>query len=346
MSHSEHIVVLESIHFPIPKFDLQCPHTIDVHPRTSPDQLHECLRDATIAITTTTPLDAEALSEAVSPKLRLVNVTATGTDIIDKDACRKRGIRVWYQPGANLAAVSEHAIGLYFAARRKTVQLHNATASVPSEWKAKGTLSHIMRDARGNPPVSCEDETVGIIGYGALGKRIAKLAKALGMNVLISGRKSQPTKTTPGQDISNISVGTEDIPRVPFPEVIRRATVLILSLPRDPSTVSLLSTPEFSAMQPSAIVINVSRGGIVDEAALLAALKDSQISGYASDVLAVEPAEGEADSVLLSKEARGLNITLSPHLAWFAERTMTNLQDLLKGNIEAWCRGEERNVVV
>jgi phosphoglycerate dehydrogenase-like enzyme len=169
-----------------------------------------------------------------------------------------------------------------------------------------------------------------------VGKRIAYLAQALGMQVLIADRKNGNTLTS--KDAST--------PRTPFAEVLKRSTVLILCLPRTPESLNLISTPEFKLMSKHAVLINVARGGIVDESALVKALKDGQLSGAATDVFEIEPAEGAKDSPLLGDEARGLNLTLTPHVAWFGERTKKNLQRILKANVELWAAGTPQNVIV
>jgi phosphoglycerate dehydrogenase-like enzyme len=134
--------------------------------------------------------------------------------------------------------------------------------------------------------------------------------------------------------------------RVPFNQVLKQATVLVLSLPRIPETLNLISTAELETMHPYAVLINIARGGIVDEAAIVQALKEKQIAGYATDVYQVEPVGGPEDSPLLDEDAKHLNITLSPHLAWFAQRTLKNLGEILKATVEGWARGEEINVIV
>ena len=159
------------------------------------------------------------------------------------------------------------------------------------------------------------------------------------MKVLVAARKS-PTPSWEGLNgvlPPPASAPTED--RVPFADVLRQSTVLVLSLPRNPETLNLISTPEFETMSPYAVLVNIARGGIVDEAAVVQALKQDKIAGYATDVFEKEPAEGPEDTPLMSNEAKDLNITLSPHLAWFAARTLKNLGGILKDTIEAWVEG-------
>jgi lactate dehydrogenase-like 2-hydroxyacid dehydrogenase len=99
-------------------------------------------------------------------------------------------------------------------------------------------------------------------------------------------------------------------------------------------------------MHPYALLINIARGGIVDEAAVVQALKDKRIAGYATDVYDVEPVGGPEDTPLLSEDAKDLNIVMTPHLAWFSQRTLKNLGDILKTTVEGWAKGEEINVIV
>jgi lactate dehydrogenase-like 2-hydroxyacid dehydrogenase len=314
-----------------------------VHERPDASQTRDRVRNATILVVTTVKLDAEILSPNVTPNLQYIAVMATGIDAVDLEACRRRGIRVTNCPAANLDAVSEHAIGLYFAARRRTVLLDRLTKAVPSEWKEKKSLTGHLSFSDGTSPLTCGEEVMGIIGYGGLGRRIAHLGRALGMQVLVASRKSASLDSAMPAPDPAPSIGEG---RVPFEDVLRRATVLVLSLPRTPDTLKLLSTPEFATMTLYAVIVNISRGGIVDEGAVVKALKDGQIAGYATDVFDKEPAEGPEDTPLFSEEAKDLNITVSPHLAWFTQKTLRNLGGILKDTVEAYVKGEPINVIV
>ncbi|KAH3907374.1 hypothetical protein HBI56_157470 [Parastagonospora nodorum] len=334
-----HIVALESQHQPLPADGFDIPNTLTVYQRTTREELHDRIRDATILITTTVKLDAATLHPEITPHLQYIAISATGTDPVDLAAAKARGIRVTNCPGANLDAVSEHAISLYFAARRRTVLLDRKTREHPSEWKREGTLNKYMRLPDGSPPLTCKEEVLGVVGYGGLGQRIAGLGRALGMKVLVAARKT----SSPGGAEPTPSLASD---RVTFDHVLKRATVLVLSLPRVPETMNLISTAELAQMNPYAVIINIARGGIVDEAAVAQALKDKQIAGYATDVYHVEPLDGPEDTPLLAEDAKDLNITMSPHLAWFSQRTLKNLGDILKETVESWAKGEEINVIV
>ncbi|KAE8418567.1 D-isomer specific 2-hydroxyacid dehydrogenase [Aspergillus pseudocaelatus] len=333
-NNRHHIVAIEAVHCPIPSFDLAQPYSLDVYSWTNESDLASRVKDATIILTTTIRLSAGTLSPQITPKLRLIVIMASGTDCVDKPVAKARGITVCHCPGTNVDSVSEHAIGLYFATRRKLVNLNNITTTVPAdrthdtEWKMNGSIHRRLRTPDGKAPLLCCDETVGIIGYGSLGKRIEVLARGLGMNVIVAERNG----------------ATPRAGRISFEDTLRKSTVLILCLPRSPETVNLVSIEELRMMPAQAVLINVARGGIVDEGALFHALKEESISGAAVDVYANEPI-GRGDSPLLSPDAANLNLVLTPHLAWFAERTLQNLQAAVKCTVERWCAGDTINQV-
>jgi lactate dehydrogenase-like 2-hydroxyacid dehydrogenase len=164
------IVALEKQHQPLPEDGFDFPCTLTTYHRTSTrEELHERIHNATIVIITTVKLDAATLHPDVTPHLQYIAVSATGTDPVDLAAAKARGIRVTNCPGANLDAVSEHAISLYFSARRRTVLLDRKTREQPSEWKKEGSVNKYMRLPDGSPPLTCREEVLGVVGYGGLG---------------------------------------------------------------------------------------------------------------------------------------------------------------------------------
>ncbi|KAJ5105373.1 glycerate dehydrogenase [Penicillium alfredii] len=340
------IVALDAWHVPIPAdlvqllngdtYELKSHHTRP----TSTKDIQASVKDATIIAITVSPLDAETLSPECTPNLRLVLAVASGTDPIDKQKCKERGIRVLNSPNANSDSVAEHVLALYFASRRRLLRVHNSVLG-SDEWPKRGTLTHLMNSVDGQLPLTCRDEVVGVVGNGAVGQRVAALCRGLGMTVMISSRKG-------ATDASNADG------RVSFTEVLARSTVLVLCVPRNPDTVGLLSTAEFAAMSPKTILINVSRGGIVDEIALLQALREGKLSGAATDVFLREPSGAgqhwqEGDSPLLkldAAEADDLNLVVTPHVAWYTTSTINGYLRAFKQNIEHWCEGKETNIVV
>jgi lactate dehydrogenase-like 2-hydroxyacid dehydrogenase len=162
------VVALETQFGVIPQFNIPKPftYTLICHERTTGSEIVHRVKSADILITTTLPLNAQILSADVSPKLRLVACMASGTDSIDLEACKRRGIVVCNSSHANTAAVSEHAIGLYFSTRRRFIQTQQALNT--DEWTKQGTLMRILEDQNGMPR-TCADEIMGLIGYGVIG---------------------------------------------------------------------------------------------------------------------------------------------------------------------------------
>ncbi|CAK7241748.1 MAG: hypothetical protein STHCBS139747_003217 [Sporothrix thermara] len=318
------IVALESVFTGLPPITLPAPHTfsLTVYERTQPDQVAERLKDADIAIVTTVVITDAAL--AACPRLRLIAAIVAGTDSLDLDACRARGIRVLNAAGSNVDAVAEHAVSLYLAARRKMVPSMQQLQA--GRWLERGTIIHAAL-TNGEAPRSCRDERAVVVGYGGVGKRVAVLLRALGMAVVVAGRKGE--QTAPAG-------------RVPFSDALANASGVVLCCPLSPETVDLVSTAEFAAMtQRDCILVNVARGGVVNETALVEALKTGQIGGAAVDVFATEPA-GPSTSPLLAPEvvAAGLNLVVTPHTAWLAAQTKANQHAMLLENLRGFITGD------
>ncbi|OJJ06093.1 hypothetical protein ASPVEDRAFT_45509 [Aspergillus versicolor CBS 583.65] len=323
-----HVVCLEECHCPIPPFSF--PHTYTGYDSTPPSTpaLISALHDATIAITTIVPITPDVLQAC--PRLQCIIVMATGVEWVHEhiSAFQSRGVTVINCPGANVGTVAEHAIALYFAARRKVVGLHNLITGSggDDEYAEKRTLVHRFQ---GGPPHTTQQEVVAIIGYGAVGKRIEAVARALGMQVLIAERKG-----VMGMQVREGRVG--------FETAVQRATVVIVAAAKSGETVGLIGEGELQAMRRDAVVVNVARGGIVEERALVRALREGWIAGAAVDVFDGEPPV-RGQSVLLEEDVP--NLTLSPHIAWFSESTIRNLQDLLVEGLEGYIEGNLVNVV-
>ncbi|EGX91983.1 glycerate dehydrogenase [Cordyceps militaris CM01] len=356
------IVALDAWNVPIPESLLQlpAPHTYELACQTSQlsstEAIQEAVRDATIIATTVTPLKGSTLDVRNTPSLELIVAIATGTDCIDVELAAARGIKVVNCPNANTETVANHVLAMYFAGRRHLMQLHN-TVLRTDEWPKKYSLRSILNDPEGNPPRTCTDETVGVVGYGAIGerrlsfgdsfsilffanrdgkgRRIAELCRSLGMKVLIAARKGASASAD----------------RVPFTQVLAQSSVVVLCVPRGPDTLHLISAPELHAMPRHALLLNVSRGGIVDEEALLAALRAGTIGGAATDVFLQEPSaagpfwkEGDSSPLLRvdAAEADRLNLVVTPHVAWCSTTTFSNYLQAFKRHVEEWCAKDER----
>jgi lactate dehydrogenase-like 2-hydroxyacid dehydrogenase len=175
-----------------------------------------------------------------------------------------------------------------------------------------------------------------MLTHPAPGQRIAQICRGLGMKVLIAGRKGDASPTSNDPAVS----------RIAFDDVIRQATAMMVAMPLAPETKNLISERELALMRPDAIVINVGRGGTINEAAAVVALRERRIWGVATDVFEVEPAGSDQDSALLAAAAEGLNVTLSPHVAWCADQTKINIAEVVTGNVEEYLRGGTKNFLV
>ena len=327
-----HLVVLEECHIPLPSFPF--PHTCKGYFNTSPSEVSERIRDATLVITTIVPITRADLESA--PHLQFVAIMATGMPSLDREAFVEHQIAVVNCPQSNIPAVSEHWLGLYFAARKKVVELHRATTET-SEWIEKGTL--VKRWGEAGPPLGVAGEVLGIYGHGALGDRIELLARSVGFGeILIAERK--------GIENKNVRMG-----RTGFDEVLERATCFVVTCPKDASTIDLIDEQELKKMRKETCLINMARGGIVNEVALAKALREGWISCAATDVLEHEPG-GPGTSPLLPDLTRGEtpvpNLTISPHCSWYSVRTIEMLHKLLLEGTVGFVEGKipRRNVAV
>jgi glycerate dehydrogenase len=296
-----------------PRFE----HEWHEHPATAPHELVERLRGATIAITNKVPLRRDAIAEL--PELKMVAVAATGTDNVDLDACRERGIVVANIRNYSVVAVPEHCFALILALRRN---LRAYSADVEAgRWQQSSRfclLDHPIADLSGSQ--------LGIVGYGALGHKVGALGRAFGMRVCASARSKL---VEPG------------VTQLPLDELLATSDVVSLHLPLTAQTRHMIGARELASMKPGAILINTARGGLVDEAALADALRRGVIAGAGFDVLSKEPPL--PDNPLL--QLRLPNFILTPHVAWASAGAMQTLADMLVDNIEAWAAGQPQNTV-
>ncbi len=335
------IVALETFFTPNPPLIVPAPHTFTLteYSRTRPEEVLERIRDADIVITTVVPIRAATLAPESTPRLRMIVAVASGTDSIDVEACAARGVRVLNCPHCNTEALAEHVAALYLAARRTLVPVMRAMCA--GEWQKRGSImttaympAAVPGAGEGQlefvPPRSCRDETVAIVGYGGVGKAVARVLGALGMQVLVSGRRGA----------SDAEQGAErDAGRVPFAEALRRATVLVVCCPLSPATRGLIGAPELARMRRDAILINVARGGIVGEAALVAALREQRLAGAGVDVFDREPASPETSPLVAAAAAGDVNLIVTAHTAWVSASTRANYQRALQENVERYIRG-------
>ena len=274
---------------------------------TTQAEVVERLGGATIAITNKVPLREPELSRL--PGLKLIAIAATGTDIIDLDYCRRRNLTVSNVRGYARHSLPEHVLMLILALRRNL--FHYRQEVERGLWQEADSfclLTHTIRDLN--------ESTLGLVGYGALGQAVEKLALAFGMRVLISEHK----------DAEKVRAG-----RVRFEEVLRESDIISLHCPLNEQTRGLIGRAELEMMRRDAVLINTARGGLVDEAALVQALRSGLIAGAGFDVLTKEPPR-EGNPLL---DLNLPNFILTPHIAWASREAMQTLADQLIDNIEA-----------
>ncbi|MDR5748640.1 D-2-hydroxyacid dehydrogenase [Caballeronia sp. LZ029] len=293
-------------------------HELVEFERTAPDEVVARLAGASIAITNKVALTAEVLDQL--PELRLIAVAATGTDCIDKSACERCGIVVSNIRGYAVNTVPEHTFALMLALRRNLVAYRDDV--LEGEWQKAGQFcffNHPIRDLGG--------ATLGIIGEGVLGQRVAEIARVFGMRPIFAAHK-----------------GREGLGPLytPWDEMLATSDVITIHSPLTPHTRGMLSTVEFRAMKKKPLIINTARGGLVDEAALVEALDEGWISGAGFDVLATEP---PAPGNPLMRVAGRPNVIVTPHVAWASDEAQQTLADQLIDNIAAFVAGAPVNVV-
>lgn len=304
-----------------PEITLRTPtfeHHWQIHENTTPHQVLERLQDADIAIINKVRLNADILTQL--PRLKLVVIAATGSDNVDLDACRQAGIAVCNVQDYSKNSVPEHALAMILALNRSLNAYHASV--VAGRWQQSEQFCYFdypIRDLVG--------QTLGLIGYGTIAKDLEKLATALGMKVMVAARKGHP-------------VGEG---RVSFEQLLKDADVVSLHCPLTPDTRHLIGERELALMKDDALLINVGRGGLVDEAAVLAALAQNRIGGAGVDVVSQEP---PAPDNPLMQALQYPNFILTPHVAWASRNAMQRLADQLIDNIEAFVAGKPQNILV
>jgi len=296
-----------------PKFE----HEWIEYPESFADQVVERIRDATIIISNKLSLGEPQL--ATAPNVKLIAIAATGSDCVELDYCRRRGIAVCNVRGYAANSVPEHVLMLILALRRNLLAYRTDVREGKwQESKQFCLLTHPLNDIKGT--------TIGIVGHGAIGRSMARLAEALGLKVLLAEHKHA----------REIRQG-----RTSFAEVLKQSDVVTLHCPLTEDTRDMFGSEELAMMKPNSLLINTARGALIQEEALVNALKSGLIAGAAVDCLREEPPRN--GSPLLDVNLQNLIVT--PHVAWASEEAVQALADQVIDNIEAFVAGNPRNVL-
>ncbi|ERD99965.1 D-2-hydroxyacid dehydrogenase [Pseudogulbenkiania ferrooxidans] len=316
MTHNVVFLDRDSLPVPVPVFGF--PVHYREYPATAADQVAAHAAEADVVISNKVPLSRETIAQL--PNLKLIAIAATGYNHVDLDACRERGIAVCNIRHYGDHTVAEHAFLLMMALMKNLPAYQRDVAA--GVWSQSRQFCHF-----GAPIREMRGAVLAIVGSGGIGGRLAEMARAFGMEVFFAERKGA-AEAREG--------------RVLFSEALARADVVSLHCPLTDETRGMIAQPELMAMKPGAILINTARGGLVDEAGLVAALKYGQLGGAGFDVLSSEPPS--PDNPLL--KARLPNLIVTPHVGWASGEAMSRLAAQLVANIEAFARGEKVNRLI
>ena len=273
---------------------------------TPSELIIERCQDADIIFTNKVQINAEVIAKL--PKLKLIQLTATGMNNVDQDACTKHDIALYNVAGYAVKSVPEHTFMLMLNAMRAGIYYHNKVTD--GTWADNGNFC--LLDI---PLIDLEAKTLGIIGIGTIGKRVTDIARAFGMTVLWAERQG----CAPRNDDYTA-----------FDEVLARADVISLHCPLNEATQHLINKDTLAKMSKKPLLINVARGGIVDSKALADAINNEQILGYGSDVFEQEPIADNDPLLALGEHPR---VIFSPHNAWGSKSAQETLWQMLSKQV-------------
>ena len=292
---------------------------LTVYDRTTPEEVIERCTGSEIIFTNKVILDSETIEKL--PELKYIGVLATGTNVVDLNFAKERGICVTNIPGYSTDSVVQHilALMLHFSSR---VSVHN-DAVQKGDWVNSIDFSFTLGTLN-----ELSGKTLGIIGLGTIGRKLARVADAMGMKIVAAHQLSMARLELP-----------YEVEWLPVDEVFALADFLSLNCPLTPETEKVVNAEHLKKMKSSAIVINTGRGPLVDEQALADALNNGTIAGAGLDVLSTEPPVG--DNPLLSAK----NCVITPHIAWASREARTRLIAIAADNLSSFLSEVPQNVV-
>lgn len=289
---------------------------LTVYDRTAPEQVIGRAQDAEVVLLNKTPLDATVFEAC--PNLRLVSVLATGYNIVDTQAARAHGVTVCNVPGYSTGAVAQMTFALLLEITQQ-VGLHSS-AVFDGVWQNNPDFCFWKR-----PLTELAGKTMGLIGYGAIGQAVGRIALAFGMELLVTARHAKP-----------VPAGAKF---VDLDTLLRESDVISLHCPQTAENLHMIDASALAKMKDGAILLNTARGGLLDERAVADALKAGKLGGFGADVVSREPIA--ADNPLLTAP----NCFLTPHIAWAPYETRLRLHRISAENVRAYLAGTPQNVV-
>ena len=292
---------------------------LTVYPRgtTDPEEVIRRIGDAEIVLTNKTPIARTVFERC--PGMKLLCVLATGYNVVDTAAAKDHGVPVCNVPAYGTEMVAQFAIGLLLEICHH-VQLHNEAVHA-GEWERCPNFCFWK-----TPIIELSGKTMGIIGFGRIGRAVGRIARALGMTVLATGSRKCPEGEAIGAYVD-------------LDTLLRESDVISLHCPLFPETEKLINRDTIARMKDGAILINNSRGGLIDEQDVADALNGGKLRAAAVDVVTVEPIVG-SNPLLTAK-----NCIITPHMSWAATEARARIVDITAGNIRAFLEGKPRNVV-
>lgn len=293
--------------------------TVDIYDRSTPEELIERAKDANIILTNKAPLSKETLAQL--PELQFISVTATGFNIVDIEEAAHRGIPVANVPAYGSTSVAQ----MTFAHMLNLTQRVAHYAEEVNENRWTECRDFCFWDY---PLIELDQKTLGIIGYGSIGKQVAQIARAFGMQLIVYS--------------PSLETGTELAPGIRAESVetlLRESDIVSLHCPLTSNNEKMINAESLALMKPTSFLVNTSRGQLIDEVALCAALEDEKIAGAGIDVLSGEPPSSE--NPLLDTK----NCFITPHIAWATTDARSRLLNITVQNIKAFLQDTPQNIV-
>lgn len=296
--------------------EFACFGELSVYPRTAAHEVVSRIADAEVVFLNKTPISAEVFASC--PKLRMIGILATGYNIVDIAAAKKHGVIVCNVPGYSTMAVAQMTFALLLELTQHVGQ--HSRAVFTGQWQSSPDFCFWNA-----PLTELAGKTFGIVGYGAIGQAVGRIAQAFGMKLLVTARHEKPVPP--------------DAEFVSFEEILERSDVVSLHCPQTAENLHMINAASLEKMKPTAFLLNTARGGLVDEAALAQALREGRLAGYGADVVSKEPIC--EDNPLLTAP----NCCLSPHVAWAPRETRVRLHHIAAENLSAFVSGSPKNIV-
>lgn len=291
---------------------------LTVHPRTPAGEIVSRIGDAEIVYTNKTPITRETL--AACPSIRFIGVLATGYNVVDVKAAAARGIPVCNVPTYGTAAVAQFAFALLLELCHHVAE--HAASVQAGEWSRCKDFCYWK-----HPLIELKGKTMGIVGFGRIGRAVADLAVAFGMQVLAY------------DSYQNSDYESDHIRYACLDELYAKSDVISLHCPLFPETERMINAESLRKVKKGVMLLNTSRGGLIDEAALAGALLDGTVAGAALDVVSTEPIR--MDNPLLGMT----NCLITPHIAWAPKESRQRLMDVAVENLRSFLEGKTQNSV-